>query len=87
MLLLSLVAVGVPQPLFASLDDFPPPVSGLHFLGELSDLLLLLMFRIDDEDVVEAAEATLDIASDMALCIRMIIYRSCLNFRYAYNNK
>lgn len=66
-LLLSLVAVGVPQPLFASLDDFPPPVSGLHFLGELSDLLLLLMFRIDDEDVVEAAEATLDIASDMAL--------------------
>ena len=25
------------------------------------------MFRIDDEDVVEAAEATLDIASDMAL--------------------
>ena len=64
-LLLSLVAVGVPQPLFASLDDFPPPVSGLHFLGELSDLLL--MFRIDDEDVVEAAEATLDIASDMAL--------------------
>ena len=65
MLLLSLVAVGVPQPLFASLDDFPPPVSGLHFLGELSDLLL--MFRIDDEDVVEAAEATLDIASDMAL--------------------
>ena len=64
LLLLSLVAVGVPQPLFASLDDFPPP-SGLHFLGELSDLLL--MFRIDDEDVVEAAEATLDIASDMAL--------------------
>ena len=64
-LLLSLVAVGVPQPLFASLDDFPPPVSGLHFLGELSDLVL--MFRIDDEDVVEAAEATLDIASDMAL--------------------
>ena len=64
-LLLSLVAVGVPQPLFASLDDFPPTVSGLHFLGELSDLLL--MFRIDDEDVVEAAEATLDIASDMAL--------------------
>ena len=64
-LLLSLVAVGVPQPLFASLDDFPPTVSGLHFLGELSDLLL--MFRIDDEDVVEAADATLDIASDMAL--------------------
>ena len=63
LLLLSLVAVGVPQPLFASLDDFPPP-SGLHFLGE-SDLLLL--FRIDDEDAVEAAEATLDIASDMAL--------------------
>ena len=62
LLLLSLVAVGVPQPLFASLDDFPPP-SGLHFLGE-SDLLL---FRIDDEDAVEAAEATLDIASDMAL--------------------
>ena len=61
LLLLSLVAVGVPQPLFASLDDFPPP-SGLHFLGE-SDLL----FRIDDEDAVEAAEATLDIASDMAL--------------------
>ena len=67
LLLLSLVAVGVPQPLFASpLDDFPPPLSGLHFLGELSDLLLML-FRIDNEDAVEAAEATLDIASDMAL--------------------
>ena len=65
LLLLSLVAVGVPQPLFASLDDFPPPLSGLHFLGELSDLLML--FRIDNEDAVEAAEATLDIASDMAL--------------------
>ena len=65
LLLLSLVAVGVPQPLLASLDDFPPPLSGLHFLGELSDLLML--FRIDNEDAVEAAEATLDIASDMAL--------------------
>ena len=67
---LSLVAaaVGVPLPLFASLEFFPTQLtSDLDFLGE-SDL-----FRIEATEAAVATEATLDIASDMALELKNIL--------------
>ena len=68
---LSLVAaaVGVPLPLFASLEFLFPTqfwTSDLDFFGE-SDL-----FRIEATEAAVATEATLDIASDMALEIENI---------------
>ena len=76
---LSLVAaaVGVPLPLFASLEFFPTQfkTSDLDFLGE-SDL-----FRIEATEAAVATEATLDIASDMALELEnILLHTSSPNF-------